>query len=84
MMRNPQQGGELVGVRGAEHARGLIDVWGNDRIQPSMKLCTRQMNVFQRIKVPAEILLQSGAVADVGAVGVLEVLQPPDRSDHVQ
>ena len=74
-MRCAQQGGELASVQGAEHARGPIDVRGHDRIQQAMKLCIRQLDVVQRLEVPAEVLLQSGAVADVGAVGVLEVLQ---------
>jgi hypothetical protein len=51
-----------------------IDVRGHVRNQQAIELRISQLDVVQRLEVPAEVLLLSGAVADAGAVDVLEIL----------
>ncbi len=69
----------LEAVAFPEHPGSGIHVRGHDGVQQAMELRIRQMNLVQRLKVPPKIVLHGGAVADVGAVGILEVLELPDQ-----
>ena len=65
--------GEAVAL--AEGAGGGEDVGRDDFVEQAGELAVGQVDAIERFEFLAEILLQRGAVADVRAVFVLEVLE---------
>ena len=70
----------LEAVALPQKPRSSVNVRGDDLIQQPGKLGIRQMNPVERLKFFAEVLLQRGTVADVGAIAVLEILQFVDQA----
>ena len=65
--------GEAVAF--AQGAGGGEDVGGDDLVEQALELAVGEVDAVERLELLAEVLLQRGAVADVGAVGVFEIAQ---------
>ncbi len=68
----------VVAGKGIDAAQGLgrgVNVGGDDFIQQPGELGIGEADPVEGLELLAEVLLQSGAVADVGAEFVLQVLQ---------
>ena len=52
----------------AEGAGGGEDVRGDDLVEQTLELAVGQRDAVQGLELLAEVLLQRGAVADVGAI----------------
>ena len=68
----------VVAGKGVDAAQGFGSgkhIRRDDVIQQACKLGVGQLDTVERLELVAEVLFQRGAVADVGAVFVLQVLQ---------
>ena len=68
------------GVDAAQGFCGGEYVRGNNFVQQAGKFAIGQVHAVQGLELLAEVALQGGAVADVGAVFVLEALELADES----
>lgn len=64
----------------AEGARGGKDVGGDDHFKQPREFAFGQSDAIEGLELFTEIVLEGGAVVDVGAVGVFEVAQFADES----
>ena len=63
----------------AERAGGGEDVGGDDLVEKTLELAVGQLDAVERLELFAEVALKRGAVADVGAVFVLQVAKLLDE-----
>ncbi len=67
------------GVDGAEGLRGGEDIRGDDFVAEAGELGVSEADAVEGVEFFAEVFLESGAVGDVQAVGVLELFQSRDE-----
>ena len=69
----------LEGVDAAQGLGGVVNVRCDDAIEQALEFAVGEFDAIERLELLAEIGLQAGAVADVGAVGVFEFAQLGDQ-----
>src|SRR5690606_17281681 len=55
------------------------DIRGDDGLEQACEFGIGEMNSIERLEVLAKVLLQSGAVADIRTIGVLQIFQLGDQ-----
>ena len=63
----------------AEGLGGLIDVWCDNLVEEPFELAIREFDTVQGFELFPEVCFKLCAIADVGAIYVLEVLQLRDK-----
>jgi len=63
----------------AEGARGGEDIERNDLVEEALELAVGELDAIEGFEVLAEVLLEGGPIADILAIGVLEITQLADE-----